>query len=67
MSIDIIARRDAQRQYCRANSVPMFAPTTGFCPNCGRNIYDGPYGYTEAKAGSTLITGCPYCHRSYVD
>lgn len=60
-------RIDAQRKYCQANSLPMFAPGNGACPFCGRDIYSGPYGYDEKRAGGTLITGCPYCHRSFVD
>lgn len=58
---------DAQRRYCKANGLPMFAPGNGACPYCGRDIYDGPHGYTAKRAGSSLITGCPHCHHSFVD
>ena len=52
----------AQKTYCETNGLPMFAPTN--CYFCHRNIYEQ---ISLKKASSELITGCPYCHRSYID
>ncbi len=64
----------AQSQYCETHECPEFAPYDGLCPMCGRNIYlptNGDYGdvrgITVEKAGSTLVTGCPHCHYSFVE
>lgn len=43
-----------------------FAPRSGYCYSCGKNIYEEG-GISVEKAGKELITGCPFCHRSYVD
>jgi hypothetical protein len=56
-------KHQAQLAYCRAKGFPHFAPTNR-CWNCGRNIYDR---ITLDRAKSDLITGCPYCCRSYCD
>ena len=55
---------DAQAKYCEENDVPHFAPYTGRCWACGRQIYNK---ISYERAANRLITGCPYCHRSYVD
>ena len=67
----------AQREYCNTHSLPHFAPFDGYCFGCNRQIYDGGIvhagdryyhtGISVEKAGSTLITGCPHCMRSFVD
>lgn len=54
----------AQRHYCKVNELPYFAPDDGICWHCGENIYK--YIRFE-KASSELITGCPFCMRSYCD
>jgi len=54
----------AQKQYCEDNHDPLFAPDDGFCWSCGEQIYANGY---ENQAATTLITGCPHCHRSYID
>ncbi len=53
----------AQKEYCERTKTPFFAPTNGICWRCGRQIF------TEInleRAGNSLVTGCPFCHRSYV-
>jgi len=65
--IDIEKAIAAQKEYCEINKAPHFAPLTGRCWNCRRNIYEGERGYSVERAGSSLITGCPHCHRSYCD
>lgn len=54
----------AQKQYCRDNKAPHFAPEDGFCWSCGKQIYTR---IDEQQAGKDLITGCPHCNRSYCD
>lgn len=53
-----------QKQYCKDNKAPHFAPEDGFCWSCGKQIYANGY---EGRASNELITGCPHCHRSYCD
>ena len=54
----------AQKQYCRDNKAPHFAPEDGFCWSCGKQIYTR---IDEKQASKDLITGCPHCSRSYCD
>ena len=63
----------AQEQYCKDNHDPLFAPQDGFCHSCGQQIYADiqtnwgtDWGYAD-RASNELITGCPHCHRSYID
>lgn len=59
--------RKAQKEYCEKNKVPHFAPWSGSCYSCHKNIYSAPNGYTVEYASMRLITGCPYCMASYCD
>lgn len=52
--------RIAQGRLCAESRLPLFAPTDGICWSCYRQIY-------EALDGTTYVTGCPFCHRSYCD
>lgn len=67
----------AQANYCKEKGYPHFAPRSGVCWNCNRNIYN-PYkrkygdreyetGITTEEASSELVTGCPHCNKSYCD
>ena len=56
----------AQEEYCKKNKLPYFAPPRGICPSCRQVIYAKSVISIE-KAGSQLITGCPYCHYSFLD
>ena len=66
---------EAQKKFCAEHSYPEFAPTrTGCCYRCGRNIFQPiqwPDGHTTGiaveVAGSSLITGCPHCNRSFCE
>lgn len=70
---------EAQRKYCEDNKAPHFAPRSGRCWSCGRNIYEEYKsvsfysdhvritGITTEKAANSLVTGCPHCNRSYCD
>lgn len=74
---DVLKARKAQREFCEEKGLPLFAPFTGICFKCRKNIYEeqehrrgNTYietGIDVNKAGSELVTGCPHCHMSYVD
>lgn len=63
----------AQDTYCDKNNLPMFAPSTGNCYRCHKNIYlpfqkgDIVTGISVESAGRRLITGCPHCGKSFCD
>lgn len=44
-----------------------FAPLNRRCYRCGRIITEGEHGITLKDLGDYIITGCPYCHKSYCD
>jgi hypothetical protein len=59
----------AQAMYCEIHKLPFFAPgygTRGCCPHCHNPIFIIG-GISVEEAGETLITGCPYCHYSFVE
>ena len=48
----------------------IFAPYSGECFRCGRNIYNiknGPTAISVEQASRGRITGCPFCHYSFVE
>ena len=47
-------------------SVWRFAPRNGICWYCHRDITKDPKIIEIIERGD-YITGCPYCHKSYVD
>ena len=54
-----------QKEYCRLNDAPEFAPTrTGICYSCKTDLTKV---ISEETALKELITGCPICHKSYCD
>ena len=57
---DVEAARKAQEELCAKEGLPHFAPRSGECWSCGKQIY-------EELDGQSLVTGCPSCHRSYCD
>lgn len=62
--------KDAQAELCRVEDFPHFAPVSGRCYKCGRNIYQNYLlGSRESNGydGKTFVTGCPHCHRSFCD
>lgn len=44
-----------------------FAPNDGKCYYCGKAICEGENAITVGSLGDCIITGCPYCHKSYCD
>lgn len=64
-----IKASNAQEEYCRRNNAPHFAPNANIdyrCYHCGRNIY-GRGGWSVEYAAKHLVTGCPFCHYSFVE
>lgn len=55
----------AQKAACEEYETPMFV-SDGQCPNCHRNVYDEG-GYSVEYASEHVITGCPWCHYSFVE
>lgn len=58
-------KRLAQKMYCDKKKIPYFAGD-GICPSCHRNCYDED-GYSLEYCSNDLITGCPFCKRSWCD
>ena len=58
--------KKAQVKYQEDTKSPDFAPGDGFCWGCKRNIYSEG-GIDVERASKELVTGCPFCHRSYCD
>lgn len=68
----------AQMKYCKKNNLPHFA-LEQYCWKCNQDIYGEKgktvrsmshkwiNGISVEKAGSTFITGCPFCSWSYCD
>ena len=54
----------AQDWYCKTKILPHFAPGNGICWSCHQNIYSEK---GRTRAAGQLITGCPFCSRSYCD
>jgi len=57
---EIQASIEAQKKLCEEKGLPHFAPSSGICWSCSRQIY-------LWLDGHSFITGCPACHRSYCD
>jgi PP-loop superfamily ATP-utilizing enzyme len=51
-----------QEEFCKEKKLPLFS--SQYCYFCKKDIYEH---IDVEKAKSTLITGCPCCHRSFVD
>lgn len=66
-TFDVQKAIEAQKKYCKDNNAPDFANlVSGNCWSCNRNIFQKG-GISVEKASNQLITGCPFCHRSYCD
>jgi hypothetical protein len=73
---DISRATKAQEKYCAEKGYPHFAPQSGKCFSCGQNIYSEKgrtrsrkewNGISVERASKELITGCPFCNRTYCD
>ena len=76
MTYNISEAIKAQEQFCGKNEYPHFAPSDGICWSCHQNIYSEngrtrygkkTHGISVESAGNHLITGCPFCSRSYCE
>jgi hypothetical protein len=52
-----------QVDYCKTKNLPFFMPPDGYCYNCKKDILI----QCQELLDKELITGCPYCHRSFCD
>ena len=50
----------AQRDLCVLQRCPMFAPDSGVCWKCGKDI-------VTPQWGRLVITGCPKCNWSFCE
>jgi len=50
----------------KQNKINEFWPHTGICWGCHGSILSDPRAREDAKNG-VMITGCPFCHKSFVD
>lgn len=72
-TFDIEASKAAQKKLQQEKGWPDFAPASGICYDCKRQIYAeletgyGKTGISLERASSELITGCPHCHHSYCE
>ena len=66
---DVEQAKEAQARYCTINGVPHFAPYSGICYKCRKNIYEQGkgFGISVERASSQLVTGCPHCHYSFCE
>lgn len=63
-SEEINEKKRAQKELCEKEGWPYFAPESGICWRCKKQIYEE---ISLEKASTELITGCPYCHWSYCE
>lgn len=59
---EIEAAIAAQRELWERAGLPELAPADGVCFSCHEQIYTD-----EHLDGTSLVTGCPHCNRSYAD
>ena len=53
-----------QRQYCLLHRTPMFASNSDRSWCCGKDIWEK---ISKEEASTKLITGCPFCNKSFVE
>ena len=53
-----------QKQFCEKLGVSMFIPEDGKCWFCDKDIMDK---FSETECACKIITGCPFCNRSFVE
>lgn len=64
MEEEIKAKIKAQTDLQNAKVYPDFAPSDGVCWHCKNQIYEK---ISLNSASKVLITGCPFCGKSYCD
>jgi hypothetical protein len=61
---DVEKAIEGQKLYWAATGAPQFAPSNGICFSCKEQIYNR---ISVKEATTKLVTGCPYCNRSWCD
>lgn len=56
-------KQKAQHKYCKLNGLPNFAGS-GKCFSCHKNVFEK---LTIEQSANELITGCPFCNKSFCD
>jgi hypothetical protein len=67
-----------QKKLCETRGLPHFAPRNGRCFKCFEQNYEQKErtgwngrkyntGISTESAGTTLVTGCPHCNKSFCD
>jgi hypothetical protein len=54
-----------QREMCLDRKAPFFMPSDGYCPYCGKDVVKREI--EDGNDGRALVTGCPYCCKSYCE
>jgi uncharacterized protein with PIN domain len=54
-----------QHEFCKQNKAPFFMPSNGRCWKCKEDIIK--ILIERGEDGTSLVTGCPKCNRSYCD
>lgn len=54
-----------QEKYCKEKNAPFFMSRSGVCYRCNKDII--PKLIEKGEDGTSLVTGCPLCFRSYCD
>jgi hypothetical protein len=78
MEFDVSKSIALQKKLCEERGLPHFAPRSGRCFRCYEQIYEKKEwtdyhgkkhtsGISTEKAGTTLVTGCPHCNKSFCD
>lgn len=57
---------ERQKALCERLEMPMFAPSDGRCPVCGRGVFDAG-GISVENAGESAVTACPWCSVSFIE
>jgi hypothetical protein len=78
MEFDVTKSIASQKRLCEERGLPHFAPRNGVCFRCYEQIYEKKEhsgwqgrkyttGISTEKAGTTLVTMCPHCNKSFCD
>jgi len=53
---------ERQYRYCKEHGYDCLIPDAGICPTCKKQIFEK---ITFIESEEKVITGCPYCDRSF--
>jgi hypothetical protein len=63
--IKVHSFEEVQKQFCEKTNNSLFMPINGVCWKCHKYIFDDKE--TTEKAHCEVITGCPFCNKSFLD